>query len=58
MLITLLSELIWVSNQKLLSNLEVTCEYKLYGLPDTKAKVANHHGKSYIQVKPPLVRHL
>ena len=40
------------------SNLKLTCEYELHILPNTKVSFAKDHGKNYMKVRPPLVRHL
>ena len=38
--------------------LKLICEYELHSLPYKKVSGAKDHGKSYIKVRPPLVRHL
>ena len=38
--------------------LKLICEYELHSLPNKKVSGAKGHGKNYIKVKPPLVRHL
>ena len=40
------------------SYLKLICEYELHILLNKKVSVAKDHGKSYINVRPPLVRHL
>ena len=40
------------------SYLKLICEYELHSLPNKKVSGAEDHGKNYIKVKPPLVRHL
>ena len=40
------------------SYLKLICEYELHSLPNKKVSGANDHGKNYIKVRPPLVRHL
>ena len=40
------------------SYLKLTCEYELHSLPNKKVSGTKDHGKNYIKVKPPLVRHL
>ena len=40
------------------SYLKLICEYELHTLPNTKVSGAKDHGKTYIKVRPPLVRHL
>ena len=40
------------------SYLKLICEYGLHSLPTTKISGAKDHGKNYIKVRPPLVRHL
>ena len=40
------------------SYLKLICEYKLHSLPNRKVSGAKDHGKNYIKVRPPLVRHL
>ena len=40
------------------SYLKLICEYKLHSLPNKKVSGAKDHGKNYIKVRPPLVRHL
>ena len=43
--------------QALRSYLKLTCEYELHILPTTKVSAAKDHGKYYMKVGPPLVRH-
>ena len=38
--------------------LKLICEYELHSLPNKKVSGAKDHGKKYIKVRPPLVRHL
>ena len=40
------------------SYLKVFCEYELHSLPNKKFSGAKDHGKNYIKVRSPLVRHL
>ena len=40
------------------SYLKLTCEYEFHSLPNKKVSGAKDHGKNYIKVRPPLVRHL
>ena len=40
------------------SYLKLICEYELHTLPNKKVILAKDHGKNYIKVRPPLVRHL
>ena len=40
------------------SYLKLICEYELHSLPNKKVSSAKGHGRSYIKVRPPLVRHL
>ena len=40
------------------SYLKLICEYELHSLPNKKVSGAKDHDKSYIKVRPPLVRHL
>ena len=40
------------------SYLKLIYEYELHSLPNEKASGAKDHGKNYIKVRPPLVRHL
>ena len=40
------------------SYLKLSCEYELHSLPNKKVSGAKDHGKNYIKVRPPLVRHL
>ena len=40
------------------SYLKLICEYEVHSLPNKKASGAKDHGKNYIEVRPPLVRHL
>ena len=40
------------------SYLKLICEYELHSLPNKKVSGAKNHGKNYIKVRPPLVRHL
>ena len=40
------------------SYLKLFCEYELHSLPNKKVSGAKDHGKNYIKVRPPLVRHL
>ena len=56
-LITFLSELTCVSNKTryLVKHFDANL---LHSLPDTEDKAAKGHGKSYIIVRPLLVRHL
>ena len=37
--------------------LKLTCEYELHSLSNKKVSGAKDHGKNYIKVRPPLVRH-
>ena len=46
------------SAQTLRSYLKLNCEYELHIWPDTKVDAAKDHGKNFIKVRPPLVRHL
>ena len=39
------------------SYLKLICEYELHSLPNKKVCSAKDHGKNYIKVRPPLVRH-
>ena len=38
--------------------MKLICEYELHSLPNKKVSGAMDHGKNYIRVRPPLVRHL
>ena len=40
------------------SYLKIICRYELHSLPNKKVSGAKDHGKNYIKVRPPLVRHL
>ena len=40
------------------SYFKLICEYELHSLPSKKVSGAKDHGKNYIKVRPPLVRHL
>ena len=40
------------------SYLKLICEYELRSLPNKKAGGAKDHGKNYMKVRPPQVRHL
>ena len=40
------------------SYLTLICEYELHSLPNKKVSGAKYHGKNYIKVRPPLIRHL
>ena len=40
------------------SYLKLICEYEFHRLPNEKVSGAKDHGKNYIKVRPPLVRHL
>ena len=40
------------------SYLKLICEYELNSLPNKNFSRAKDHGKNYIKVRPPLVRHL
>ena len=40
------------------SYLKLICEYELHSLPNKKVSAPKDHGKNYIKVTPPLVRHL
>ena len=40
------------------SYLQLICEYELHSLPNEKVSGAKNHGKNYIEVRPPPVRHL
>ena len=40
------------------SYLKLICEYDLHSVPNKKVSGAKDHGKNYIKVRPPLVRHL
>ena len=42
----------------LTSYLNLICEYELHSLPNKKVSGAEDQGNSYIEVRPPLVRHL
>ena len=44
--------------QALISYLKLTCEYELHIQPNTEVSAAKDHGKNYMKVRPPLVRHL
>ena len=44
--------------QALRNYLELPYQYYLHSLPDTKFQSAKGPGKNYINVRPPLVRHL
>ena len=39
-------------------DLKLICEYELHSLPNKIVSGPKVHGKSYINVRPPLVRHL
>ena len=47
-----------IDEQVLRSYLKLTCEYELHVLPNTKVSTAKDHGKNYMKVRPPMVRHL
>ena len=47
-----------LDKQVLRSYLKLTCEYELYISSNTKVSAAKDHGKNYMKVRPPLVRHL
>ena len=47
-----------LSVHALRSYLKLICEYELHSLPNKKVIGAKDHGKNYIEVRPPLVRHL
>ena len=40
------------------SYLTLICEYELHSLPNKNVSGAKVHGKNYIKVRPPLVRHV
>ena len=40
------------------SYLKLICEYELHSLPNKKVSGTEDHGKNYIKVRPPLIRHL
>ena len=40
------------------SFLKRSCEYELHSLPNKKVNGAKDHGKNYMKIRPPLVRHL
>ena len=40
------------------SYLKLICEYELYSLPNKNVSSAKDHGKNFIKIRPPLVRHL
>ena len=40
------------------SYLKLVCEYEFHSLPNKEVSGAKGHGKNYIEVRPPLVRHL
>ena len=40
------------------SYLKLICEYELHSLPNKNVSGAKDHGKNYIKVRPPLIRHL
>ena len=40
------------------SYLKLICEHELHSLPNKKVGGVKDHGKNYIKVRPPLVRHL
>ena len=40
------------------SYLKLICEYELHSFRNKKVSGAKDHGKNYIKVRPPLVRHL
>ena len=40
------------------SHFKLICEYELHSLPNKKVSGAKDHGKNYIKVRPPLVRHI
>ena len=44
--------------QALRSYFNLSCEYELHILSNTKVSVAKDHGKNYMKVRPPWVRHL
>ena len=44
--------------QTLRSYFKIICEYEFHILPNRKDGAAKDHGKNYIKVRPPLVRHL
>ena len=44
--------------QTLRSYLKLIHEYDLHTLPNTKVSAEKDHGESYMNVRPPLVRHL
>ena len=44
--------------QTLGSYLKLICKNELHNLPNKTVSGANDHGKNYIKVKRPLVRHL
>ena len=44
--------------QTLRTNLKLTFEYEFHVLTNTEFNTAKDHGKVYIKVKRPLVRHL
>ena len=37
---------------------DICGEHELYTSPDTKVSTTKDHGKNYIKVRPPLVRHI
>ena len=47
-----------LGSQALRSYLKLACEYKLHILPNTEVSTAKDHGKNYMKVRPPMVRHL
>ena len=61
MSITLLFEITWYlkSHAKTRnSRMDLYCEFELRNLTNTKIDAAKDHGKNYMEVRPPLVRHL
>ena len=44
--------------QALRSQLKLTCEHELHILSNKKVSAAEDHGKNYMKVRQPLVRHL
>ena len=47
-----------LDEQALRSYLKLTCEHQLHILPNTEVSTAKDHGKNYMKVGPPMVRHL
>ena len=47
-----------VGIETLRSYFELTYEYELYILPNTKVSAAKDHGGNYMKVRPTLVHHL